>query len=125
MPRTNNPDPNNMPLRRSHSATLLASLLFLLGAPADAQQAGPRPNVAPSSRVTTSVTFDGRVTLQGGWFPGTPAHSGPSRMIIDYGQPHARGRTIFGALVPYDEVWRLGANWATSMNLDFDTRIGD
>jgi len=125
MPRSNNPDLDDMYLTRSNPGTLLALLLFLLGAPADAQQAGPRPNVAPSSRVTTSVTFDGRVTLQGGWFPGTPAHSGPSRIIIDYGQPHARGRTIFGELVPYDEVWRLGANWATSMNLDFDTRIGD
>ena len=125
MPHTNNPDPNNMSLKPSHSATLLALLLSLTGASVNAQQSEPRPNVAPSGRVTTSVTFDGRVTLQGGWFPGTPAHSGPSRIIIDYGQPHARGRTIFGQLVPYDEVWRLGANWATSMDLDFDTRIGD
>jgi hypothetical protein len=27
--------------------------------------------------------------------------------------------------VPYDEVWRLGANWATSLTLDFDVRIGE
>ena len=46
-------------------------------------------------------------------------------MIIDYGQPHARGRTIFGGLVPYGEVWRLGANWATSLTLDGPMRIGD
>ena len=96
MPHTNNPDPNNMSLKPSHSATLLALLLSLTGASVNAQQSEPHPNVAPSGRVTTSVTFDGRVTLQGGWFPGTPAHSGPSRIIIDYGQPHARGRSIFG-----------------------------
>jgi hypothetical protein len=94
-----------------------------------AQQAPPRPNVAPSGRVTTSVAFDGRL-LRGrgpdwGWFTGTPAHSGPSRMIIDYGQPHARGRVIFGDLVPYGEVWRLGANWATTLMLDVEVRIGD
>jgi len=96
----------------------------------EAQQAGPpRPNVAPSGRVTTSVSFDGRLLLgrgsDWGWFTGTPAHSGPSRMIIDYGQPHARGRTIFGDLVPYGEVWRLGANWATTLMLDVEMRIGD
>jgi hypothetical protein len=46
-------------------------------------------------------------------------------MTIDYGQPHGRGRTIFGGLVPYDQVWRLGANWATRLTLDLDVRIGD
>jgi hypothetical protein len=110
------------------SAALLA---WLLVSPLHAQQpaAAPRPNVAPSGRVTTSVALDGRV-LRGrgadwGWFTGTPAHSGPSRMIIDYGQPHARGREIFGGLVPYGEVWRLGANWATTLMLDVEMRIGD
>jgi len=93
-----------------------------LGAAQDLQ---PRPNVAPSGRVTTSVSFDGRVLLGGGWFTGTPAHSGPSRMIIDYGQPHAREREIFGDLVPYGEVWRLGANWATSLAIDVPMRIGE
>jgi len=109
------------------SALLLAGLL---AAPLYAQQQpAPRPNVAPSGRVTTSVAFDGRF-LRGrgadwGWFTGTPAHSGPSRMIVDYGQPHARGREIFGGLVPYGEVWRLGANWATTLMLDVEMRIGD
>lgn len=105
---------------------LLALLVPLLPARAQAQ---PRPSVAPSGRVTTSVAFDGRL-LRGrgpdwGWFLGTPAHSGPSRLIIDYGQPHARGREIFGALVPYGEVWRLGANWATTLMLDVEMRIGE
>ncbi len=46
-------------------------------------------------------------------------------MTIDYGQPHARGRIIFGDLVPYDQVWRLGANWATRLTLDMNMRLGD
>jgi len=102
-----------------------ALVLFALGGPLQAQQSQPNPNVAPSGRVTTSVSFDGRVLLGGGWFTGTPSHSGPSRMIIDYGQPHARGRSIFGGLVPYGEVWRLGANWATSLALDVPMLIGE
>ena len=105
-------------------AVAMAATLLLAGA-LPAQELQPRPNVAPSGRVTTSVSFDGRVLLPDGWFTGTPAHSGPSRMIIDYGQPHARGRGIFGGLVPYDAVWRLGANWATSLALDVPMRIGE
>ena len=115
-----------MTIRPTRAALYFALIPFLLAGPIEAQQRGPRPNVAPSGRVTTSVAFDGRVLRGGtGWFLGTPAHSGPSRMIIDYGQPHARGRTIFGGLVPYGEVWRLGANWATSLALDVPMRIGD
>jgi Protein of unknown function (DUF2911) len=115
--------------QRPLGAILTAVAPFLFIGALEAQQAPARPNVAPSGRVTTSVAFDGRLLLgrgaDWGWFTGTPAHSGPSRMIVDYGQPHARGRTIFGDLVPYGEVWRLGANWATTLMLDVEMRIGD
>ncbi len=103
----------------------LALLATGVAWPLSAQEPRPEPHVAPSGRVTTSVTFDGRVLRAGGWFTGTPSHSGPSRMTIDYGQPHARGRAIFGGLVPYGDVWRLGANWATSLTLDVAMRIGE
>ena len=38
---------------------------------------------------------------------------GGKKVSLDYGAPSARGRQIFGALVPYDKVWRFGANKAT------------
>ena len=101
------------------------AVLLLIPTLAAQDRSGPTPKVAPSGRVTTSVTFDGRVLPNGGWFTYTPSHSGPSRITIDYGQPHARTREIFGGLVPYDEVWRLGANWATRLTLDFDVRFGE
>jgi len=111
------------------STSWIATALFLSATPSHGQDSAPRPHVAPSGRVTTSVAFDGRLLrVQGdewGWFTGTPAHSGPSRIVIDYGQPHARGRTIFGDLVPYEAVWRLGANWSTTLMLDVDIRLGD
>lgn len=34
---------------------------------------------------------------------------------ITYSRPHKRGREIFGKLVPYNEVWRTGANEATEI----------
>ncbi len=112
--------------KRTALFCLTALTLLLRVSVLDAQDSSPGPLVAPSGRVTTSVAFDGRL-LDGatGWFNRSTSHSGPSRMTIDYGQPHARGRKIFGGLVPYDEVWRLGANWATSLTLDVNVRIGD
>ena len=35
-------------------------------------------------------------------------------ITIDYSSPRAKGRKIFGDLVPYGEIWRTGANEATS-----------
>ena len=110
---------------RSRAALVTLAVPLLAAALAAQDAARPRPKVAPSGRVTTSVTFDGPVLRGGGWFTLTPSHSGPSRITIDYGQPHARGREVFGGLVPYGEVWRLGANWATRLTLDFDVRFGD
>ncbi len=41
-------------------------------------------------------------------------------VIIDYGRPHVRERTVWGgALVPFDSIWRAGANDATHL---FTTR---
>jgi hypothetical protein len=48
----------------------------------------------------------------------------PVRIAIDYGQPHARGRTIVGDVVPFDVPWRTGANEATSLVTDVDLTIG-
>lgn len=45
-------------------------------------------------------------------------------MHIDYASPRMRGRKIFGGLVPYGEVWRAGANDATSFVIDADMNVG-
>jgi hypothetical protein len=36
-------------------------------------------------------------------------------IVVGYGRPSKRGRTIFGGIVPWDEVWRTGANEATAI----------
>ena len=45
-------------------------------------------------------------------------------VTIDYSRPSMRGRKIFGGLVPYGQVWRTGANAATSLKTDVDLTIG-
>ena len=42
---------------------------------------------------------------------------------ICYSRPLARGRVIFGDLVPYDMLWRTGANEATTIHLPFAAEI--
>jgi hypothetical protein len=47
-------------------------------------------------------------------------------ITIDYARPFKRGRVIFGGIVPWNEVWRTGANAATNMLLENMTMvIGD
>ena len=47
-----------------------------------------------------------------------------AQVTIDYGRPSARGRRIFGGVVPYGEVWRTGANAATGFTTSADLTIG-
>ena len=48
---------------------------------------------------------------------------GLTDVTIDYSRPVAKGRTIFGGLVPYDKVWRTGANEATQITFSDDVTI--
>jgi hypothetical protein len=41
------------------------------------------------------------------------ASIGGATFTVDYGRPLARGRTLLGDVIPYDRVWRTGANAAT------------
>jgi hypothetical protein len=63
----------------------------------------------------------------------TPAPSPSSKLMqtvgltdvtVDYSRPSMRGRTIFGDLVPYDKLWRTGANGNTQITFSTDVKIG-
>lgn len=41
---------------------------------------------------------------------------GGAEIMVDYGRPTKRGRVIWGTVVPYDQVWRTGANEATQLS---------
>lgn len=43
------------------------------------------------------------------------ARIGAATFTVDYGRPLARGRVLLGGVVPYDRVWRTGANAATQL----------
>lgn len=101
------------------AACLLAAALFC--GTADAQGAPPEnaahptpatqgeanaPQPVLSPPATADVRLDGKA------------------VVVNYGSPAMRGRKIIGGLVPYGQVWRTGANAATSFNTEADLVIG-
>lgn len=44
-------------------------------------------------------------------------------VTLNYGQPSIKGREVWGKLVPYGEVWRAGANEATTIEFSKDVSI--
>jgi hypothetical protein len=46
------------------------------------------------------------------------------KITVSYGRPSMKGRAIFGGLVPWGEVWRTGADEATTFTTEADVVIG-
>ena len=81
-------------------------LPILTAAPAAAQERGnDEPRTSPNASVTQTI--------------------GTTNVRITYGRPQVNDRTIFGDLVPYGEVWRTGANEATTVSVSSDVAIED
>jgi hypothetical protein len=91
---------------------------------ADAQNQQTPLRVAASTFASVEVHINAR-RIGTRWFEEDASLTGPSRIAITYGQPHARGRRIEGGLIPLDTVWRFGANAATTLHTDVDMRLGD
>jgi Protein of unknown function (DUF2911) len=65
----------------------------------------------------------------GGGKPSPPASAtcdlgGGKTIKTDYSSPRMKGRKIYGGLVPYGEVWRTGANEATTFVTSADVEVG-
>jgi len=97
---------------------------LLLAAVIVAQTPQTPLRIAASSYATTEVHLNAR-RIGTSWYEEDASLSGPSRIAITYGQPHARGRKVEGGLIPLDTVWRFGANMATTLHTDLDITLGD
>lgn len=96
----------------------LSLALALVASSASPLIAQTNLKVAASGRGSTEVT------LSPPRAEGAPAPAAV-KISIDYGQPHARGRLVTGALDgDLGKVWRLGANDATSLTTGVDLTIG-
>ena len=50
---------------------------------------------------------------------------GLTEFEVQYSRPSMRGREIFGNLVPYDKIWRTGANENSGISFSTSIKIGD
>ncbi len=48
---------------------------------------------------------------------------GLTDVTVKYSRPAMRGRTIFGDLVPFDAIWRTGANENTTISFSDDVTV--
>ncbi len=83
-----------------------AALILLAALPVMAQTATPQlrlPRVSPDQTLKQTV--------------------GLTDITITYSRPAVKGRAIWGALVPYEKVWRTGANDATTITFSDDVTI--
>jgi hypothetical protein len=80
---------------------LLTMTMLLAATTVSAQVRAPRPS--PKASLMQSV--------------------GLTDITINYNRPGVKGRAIWGALVPYDQVWRTGANEATTIQFSDDVWI--
>jgi Protein of unknown function (DUF2911) len=53
----------------------------------------------------------------------TEVKVGTATVKISYSAPFVKGREVWGKLVPYDQVWRTGANEATVFETNADIKI--
>lgn len=85
---------------------LTAILIFLFTSGVNAQNGnGKKPEVRISPKASVSQTI------------------GFTEVTISYSRPGVKGRKIWGGLVPYDKVWRTGANEATKITFSKDVTI--
>ena len=76
--------------------------------------------------ILTASTGNRRVTQNKQSPPAdTTMKVGGKDVTIEYNAPSARGRKVEGGLIPYGEVWRLGADSATTLTADTNLKIGD
>lgn len=83
--------------------TILTGMLLLAASGAFAQQQIRSPRPSPKASIMQAV--------------------GITDVTINYNRPGVKGRAIWGALVPWDKVWRTGANEATTIEFSDDVWI--
>lgn len=75
--------------------------------------------------MTTVLTVEAQiVTPQPSPFSKVEQKVGLTDFVLEYSRPNMRGRKIFGDLVPYGQVWRLGANQNTKITFNTDVIVG-
>jgi hypothetical protein len=91
-------------MKNNYAVKMLAVILMILMLP-NLSKAQENKSTRPSPPATAS----GKI--------------GEATITIDYSSPSVKGRKIFGGILPYDKLWRAGANEATIFTTDKDITV--
>ena len=115
------------------SMTLALGATLLTGcASADDEAADTVPAADTQAQATTAATASvscapmaDRMPLAGRASPydSVTVPLGDAQGKVCYGRPSARGRTVFGEMIPFGELWRTGANEPTIIHVPVAARI--
>ena len=83
--------------------TITFAAVLLMAFSGSAQQELKVPTLSPITEISQEV--------------------GLSQVKLTYSRPSAKGRKVFGGLVPFNEVWRTGANASTKLTFAHDAKI--
>jgi len=88
-----------------HSLQLLVLFLAvsIVAPTASAQPLIPQPQASPAATVTQTI--------------------GIAKVTVDFHRPGVKGRPVWGAMVPYGEVWRAGANENTTISFSNEVTV--
>jgi hypothetical protein len=107
--------------RRTVTPATAALLLALAacGSQAKNADAEPRADSAPVAQNDLHCTPSSNMAPQGrpSAYDSTAVPLGDASALVCYGRPLAKGRKIFGGLIPYEQLWRTGANEPTIIHL--------
>lgn len=90
-----------------------------------AEQLALDDSATVASEVRTVCRPDDRMDVEGRSSPydSTLVAIGDAEAKVCYGRPSMRGREIFGEMLPYDTLWRTGANEPTTIHIPFPAEI--
>src|SRR5207237_8124081 len=110
-----NPIRSTIPSRFRRQPMPLALLIPMVILAQAAPPPAPPLRIAASSFASAEVHLNAR-RIGNRWFEEDASLSGPSLIVISYGQPHPRARKVEGGLIPLDTVSRFGAEMATTLH---------
>ncbi len=105
-------------------AGLIAAIAFAAAACASSPRAvDPNNTPPPPPAPDTTEAPPGASQAIASPRDSVQANIAGASVSVNYGRPFMRGRTIFGGLVPYNQVWRTGANEATAFRATADLDV--
>lgn len=109
---------------RMRNRISLSCIALALAACTPAGDSAPASSTSDTSQTGGASTAEAPATRQASPRDTAQGTVGSATLLVDYGRPSRRGREIFGSLVPYDQVWRTGANAATTLVLGAPVQLG-